>query len=53
MKKCESDDEGDKKDKPKKTTPLNLKKLTVVGMCHIGVVDQNMSQAFQSMDEDF
>ena len=42
----EDDDEDDRKDKTKKTAPLNLKKLTVVGMCHIGVVDESMSQAF-------
>lgn len=53
MKTAESEDEEDSKGKrkPKKTASLNLKKLTVVGMCQLGVLDETMSQAFQSLDD--
>jgi hypothetical protein len=47
-----SDDEEEdrSKKKVKKNNILNLKKLTVVGMCQIGITDESFSQ-FQSFDE--
>jgi len=45
MKTGESEeDEDERGKKKKKTSILNLKKLTVVGMCHIGLQDESYSQ---------